>query len=112
MLVPALLVHLALTQTGTVVGEIVVVPDPSGTAHSNSNLVAGVGSTLCAFAARALYSQRPDVFDAVVAFTTHPLNGGLVGNAATPKGTIVRSTSAGAMFGSPPPSGRSVAYRW
>jgi hypothetical protein len=108
MLAPALLVHLVLAQAGTVVGEIVVVNDASGTAHSTSNLVAGVGSTLCAFAARGLSNQRPDVFDVVVAFTTNPLTGGLISNAATPKGTLVRSTSTGAVLGSPlivlPPS--------
>jgi hypothetical protein len=98
---PLLVTQLALAQTGTVQGEIVVVPDPSGAGHANSNFVAGVGTTLCAYGARGLYSVRPDVYDGVVVFTSSPMSSGLTGNAATPKGTLVRPTSSGSGYGSP-----------
>jgi uncharacterized protein (TIGR03382 family) len=101
MLAPALVIAVSLAQVGTVNGELVVVPDPSGSGHTTNNLIAGVGSTLCAFAARGLFSVKPDVFDGVVTFTTHPLSGMPIGSPATPKGTIVRATSTGAGYGSP-----------
>jgi hypothetical protein len=98
---PLLVAQLVLAQTGTVQGELVVVPDPTGSGHANSNFVAGVGSTLCAFGARGLYSVRPDAYDGVVVFTTSSLSGGLTGNSATPKGTLVRPTSTGSGYGAP-----------
>lgn len=110
-----LVLQLSLTQVGSVSGELVVVPDPSGTGHTTSNLVAGLGATLCAYGARGVASVRPDVFDAVVVFTNHPLSGPALGSAATPRGTIVRSTSTGAMYGAPllvlPPSDFGSAAR-
>ncbi|MFO0600256.1 MAG: hypothetical protein U0228_33410 [Myxococcaceae bacterium] len=97
----ALAAALVLSQTGTVQGEVVVVPDSSGSGHMTSNLVAGLGSTLCAFGARGLYAVKPDVFDAVVVFTNNPLTGSALTGAATPKGTLVRATSTGSGYGSP-----------
>ncbi len=92
---------LLMSQVGTVSGEVIVVPDSSGAGHTTSNLIAGLGSTLCAFGAKGVYAAKPDLFDVVVVFTTNPLTGGGLTNSATPKGTIVRSTSTGAMYGSP-----------
>ncbi len=110
------LLLVALAQAGVVNGEVVVVADTTGSAHSTTNLVAGVGSTLCAFAARGVAYAKPDVFDVVVAFTTDPLTGGLpVGSPATPKGTIVRASGSGYAYGSPlivlPPSEYGSASR-
>jgi hypothetical protein len=97
-----LLGQLLLGQSGTVIGDIVVVTDPNGTGHANTNVAAGVGSTLCAYGARGLYSVRPDIFDGVVVFTTSSMTGGFLGgNSATPKGTIVRATSTGTGYGTP-----------
>ncbi len=90
-----------LAQAGVVNGEVVVVADTTGSAHTTSNLIAGVGSTLCAFASRGVYYAKPDVFDVVVAFTTHPLSGASIGSPATPKGTIVRASGSGYAYGSP-----------
>lgn len=101
MVTSFLVVQLALAQAGIVNGEVVVVADTNGAAHTNSNLVAGLGSTLCAFAARGVAYAKPDVFDVVVAFTTHPLTGGVLTNDATPKATIVRASGTGYTWGSP-----------
>lgn len=101
MLSTLLVVKLTLAQAGVVHGDVVVVADTNGGAHTTSNLVAGLGSTLCAFGARGLYFAKPDVFDVVVTFTTHPLSGSPVGSPATPKGTVVRATGTGYTWGSP-----------
>lgn len=101
MLLTSLVVSLTVSQVGTVQGELVVVPDSSGTAHTTNNLLAGLGSTLCAFGAKGGSTVKPDVFDAVVVFTTNPLPNNQLSGDATPKGTIVRATSTGALYGSP-----------
>ncbi|MBM4381405.1 MAG: hypothetical protein FJ086_19210 [Deltaproteobacteria bacterium] len=49
-----LLGQLILGQSGTVIGDIVVVTDSTGSGHASSNIAAGVGSTLCAYGARGL----------------------------------------------------------
>jgi hypothetical protein len=102
-LISALLTaQLVLAQVGTVSGDVVVVPDPSGNGHTTTNLIAGLGSTLCAFGAKGVYSVKPDVFDAVVVFTTHPLSGMPIGSPATPKGTLVRAEyTSGVVYGTP-----------
>jgi hypothetical protein len=101
LVTPLLIAQMVLGQAAFTVGDVLVVPDPGGTGHASSNLAAGVGSTLCAFGARGLYSARPDVFDGVVVFTTSSMSGGLLGNSATPKGTIVRATASGTGYGTP-----------
>lgn len=102
MISTLLVAQLALAQVGVIDGEVVVVPDPSGQGHTTNNLIAGLGSTLCAFASKGVYSVKPDVFDAVFVFTTHPLSGMPLGNPATPKGTVVRAEyTSGVVWGSP-----------
>ncbi|MBL8915314.1 MAG: hypothetical protein JNM17_31715 [Archangium sp.] len=102
MISTLLVAQLALAQVGVIEGEVVVVPDPSGQGHTTNNLIAGLGSTLCAYASKGVYSVKPDVFDAIVVFTTHPLSGMAIGSPATPKGTVVRAEyTSGVVWGSP-----------
>ncbi|MGV3622553.1 MAG: hypothetical protein ACO1OB_17170 [Archangium sp.] len=96
-----LVVQLALSQAGVVNGEVVVVADTNGAAHTTTNIVAGLGSTLCAFGARGVAYAKPDVFDVVVTFTNHPLTGSPLTSNATPKATIVRASGTGYTWGSP-----------
>ena len=100
MWVSLLLVPLVAAQTGSVSGDVVIVPDTTGSGHQAVNLVAGVGASVCAFGARGVNSVRPDVFDAVVTFTTNPLPSSLTSD-ATPRGTVVRATATGATYGQP-----------
>ncbi|MBL8952060.1 MAG: hypothetical protein JNK82_14850, partial [Myxococcaceae bacterium] len=81
-------------------GELVIVDDPTGTPHDVTVNPASVDLALCAFAARGLYTVKPDVYDSLVVFTTHPMTEvqyTLFGK--TPSGYAVRQTDQGITYG-------------
>ena len=79
------------------VGQVMVVEDTTGAQHDPEALppLGLMGTALCQFAAKGVYSQLPDQYDGVVMFTTHPMNTMELGIQNTMLGNIVRQTDQG-----------------
>jgi hypothetical protein len=96
-------------------GEVVVVDDPAGAATDLTANLGDMGLTLCSFASRGALSFLPDDYDAIVSFSTDPMNGPQYTlQAQTPEGNPVRQTEHGVAYGSfllrlPPSSYGSAA---
>ena len=78
-------------------GQVMVVEDVDGGQHDPETLppLSLMGTSLCQFAAKGLYSQFADDYDGVVMFTTHPMNTMELGIQNTMLGNIVRQTAQG-----------------
>ncbi|MBS1153538.1 MAG: hypothetical protein H6Q89_5236 [Myxococcaceae bacterium] len=78
-------------------GQVMVVEDTTGAQHDPEQLPpAGLmGTSLCQFAAKGLYTQFSDQYDGVVMFTTNPMNTPELGIQNTMLGNIVRQTDQG-----------------
>jgi hypothetical protein len=78
-------------------GQVMVVEDSTGAQHDPEQLppLGLMGTSLCQFAAKGVYSQFADQFDGVVMFTTHPMNTPELGIQNTMLGNIVRQTTQG-----------------
>ena len=78
-------------------GEVVVVEDTTGAQHDpeQQNFLLGLATTMCQFASNGLYGLKPDDFDGVVMFTTHPMNTMDLGIQNVQRGNIVRQTDHG-----------------
>jgi uncharacterized protein (TIGR03382 family) len=79
------------------VGQVMVVEDTTGAQHDPDQLppLGLMGTSLCQFAAKGLYTQFADQYDGVVMFTTHPMNTMELGMQNTMLGNIVRQTDQG-----------------
>ncbi len=79
------------------VGQVMVVEDSTGSQHDPDQLppLGLMGTSLCQFAAKGLYSQFSDQYDGVVMFTTHPMDTPDLGIQNTMLGNIVRQTDQG-----------------
>src|SRR4051812_47313707 len=79
------------------VGQVMVVEDTTGAQHDPNQLppLGLMGTSLCQFAAKGLYTQFADQYDGVVMFTTHPMNTMELGVQNTMLGNIVRQTDQG-----------------
>ncbi len=86
-----------LAHAARVDGDVVVVEDAQGSAHTG---FAGLALNVCTFATRGLYTLLGDDFDAVMVFTTHPLQGLQYTTAVTPVGYSVRQPDPGVAYGS------------
>lgn len=97
-------VHIALMMSlsaSRVEGELVVVEDLTGQPHDAAANPGSVDLALCAFAGRGLYAVKPDVYDAIVVFTTHPMTEpAYTVFGKTPAGYAVRQTDRGVAYGS------------
>src|SRR3954466_7019666 len=77
-------------------GEVVVVDDPTGASIDLTANLGDMGLTLCSFASRGALSFLPDNYDAVVSFSTHPMDSAQYTlQAQTPEGNPVRQTEHG-----------------
>lgn len=92
----ALLTH--TTPAASVQGDIVVVEDAAGDQHNPG--LTGLALKLCTFGARGLYDVLGDDYDAVVVFSTHPMNGFQFSTSRTPAGWSVRQDDDGVAYGS------------
>ncbi len=95
--------HIAVVMSvgaAQVSGELVVVEDSTGQPHDVTANPASVDLALCAFGARGLYTVKPDAYDAIVVFTTHPMTGPeYTFFGKTPSGYAVRQTDQGVAYG-------------
>ncbi len=92
-----LMVAPILAHAARVDGNVVVVEDAQGSAHTG---FASLALNVCTFASRGLYTLLGDDFDAVMVFTTHPLQGLQYTTAVTPVGYSVRQPDPGVAYGS------------
>ncbi len=78
-------------------GQVMVVEDTTGSQHDPEQLppLGLMGTSLCQFAAKGLYSQFADQYDGVVMFTTHPMNTPDLSIQNTMLGNIVRQPTQG-----------------
>ncbi len=83
----------------TVSGDVVVVDDTTGDPFDVSKHPGAIDLSVCAFGAQGLYQVKPNVYDAVFVFTTHPMTG-LLTLFSTPAGNLVRQTDQGVAYGS------------
>ena len=79
------------------VGQVMVVEDTTGAQHDPAQLppLGLMGTALCQFAAKGVYTQFADQYDGIVMFTTHPMNTPELGIQNTMLGNIVRQTDQG-----------------
>ncbi len=82
----------------SVVGDVVVVPDPTGDSFDVTKHPGSIDLAVCALGAQGLYQVKPDAYDAVFAFTTKQMTG-LLAFATTPSGNPVRQTDQGVAYG-------------